>query len=614
MKTMPMNIIYRSSLFGIAVVACAAACDNALSFPGSDGGTGIDASAADTGGASGSTSGGNAGSSSGEADSGLDGGPASANASGSTGTSGGGSVTGSAGTSGAGSTGASGSESAGADAGSDGSPGPMGPSSSDAGSDGGPRPDGDSFADGSATADGGMLEAGANPLTLAITSGDNQSAYIEQALQPVQVTLVDTASGQPVPDATLTVSAPTGVAISPSTVMTDANGTATILLRLSLTQGLTAIQVSAANANSITIHATAQAPSAGTVFTLANAIQAGETTPTFPAPATTTPVFAVRSLSSDSAGVIYYGDGLNFIASIDSNGEARLVTAQTAAANTGNGGPPSAAGVSSAVGPMPFLRSNQMLVNVASGSAVRLLDFGTNLASTYIGGGASTGVGILANTAQFENIYLLGADASSNTYFIADGGGYGAAYVVNDVGILNAWPVTDCTSQGFAISPLPADIPYSVFDADGTQYVYADICGTSLTQTTNGILSVASGGAVSHLAGSPTGSTSDGIAGEQALLSIPQTGGGGLAIGNGSLYFFDSDVAGTQPRIRALDLTTGIVTTIAGGIAIAAGADYVAASGSPVGLIYGLTVVGNDLVFAEQLSSGASRIRMIWQP
>jgi hypothetical protein len=218
-------------------------------------------------------------------------------------------------------------------------------------------------------------------------------------------------------------------------------------------------------------------------------------------------------------------------------------------------------------------------------------------------------------TAGFGN---GGSSVSGNTYLWGQETGTSAPnfFFVTPSGILDDWPVTDCT-RSFALSPQGQ--PSGVSDGAGNQYVLGILCGTdpSVGVNTTGILAVSPSGVITHVAGNTSGSSADGVGGTQATVRGILGGGGTVAVafGNGYLYYGDYDGVSGVYRIRRISLTTNVVTTVlnAGVLPMGVGADYVPASSSPMGTPVALATVGNNVVFIEGDTS-FYRMRMIWNP
>ncbi|MCX6594231.1 MAG: putative Ig domain-containing protein [Acidobacteria bacterium] len=137
---------------------------------------------------------------------------------------------------------------------------------------------------------------------------------------------------------------------------------------------------------------------------------------------------------------------------------------------------------------------------------------------------------------------------------------------------------------------------FSVLDAAGNLYVS--------DESNNIVVKVTPGGAVSVVAGSAFvgGFAGDGGPATSALLNTPR----GLALDGAANLLYIAD--GGNLRIRRVNLTTGIITTVAGSGAFSSSGDGGSALAASFLTPFGLALSAGDLYVSEQ---GGHRIRRI---
>ena len=191
---------------------------------------------------------------------------------------------------------------------------------------------------------------------------------------------------------------------------------------------------------------------------------------------------------------------------------------------------------------------------------------GNGLIYTIAGAGqnGSPASGILATSAQLTSPYGICVDASNNIY-IADQGNNRVVKVDAVTGIL-----TLVAGKGMAYSSGDGG-PAVLAGINGPTSVALDAAGNLYISESNRIRRVDKrSGVIATIAGTGTqGFRGDGGPATNAYLNRPL----GIALDStGNLYFVDVN----NLRIRRINLTTGIITTVAGN-----GADGFTPDGSP---------------------------------
>jgi serine/threonine-protein kinase len=133
-------------------------------------------------------------------------------------------------------------------------------------------------------------------------------------------------------------------------------------------------------------------------------------------------------------------------------------------------------------------------------------------------------------------------------------------------------------------------------DAAGV-YVHAGACGTAVGGNGSAIARLNRNGTVTHIAGKVTGPTGDG--GQATETQITQVV---VQIASDGTSLFFSQVGGAMGnRVRAVNLTTGVMTTVAGNGTAGSTGDFGPATSATIGAASGIFVGGGQLFIATDL-------------
>ncbi len=234
---------------------------------------------------------------------------------------------------------------------------------------------------------------------------------------------------------------------------------------------------------------------------------------------------------------------------------------------------------------------------------IRKVDAATGIISTYAGRITSgfLGDGGLATEARLLEPFGLALDTDGNLY-IADTGNHcvrkvdANTQIITTVAGIGERPGTS-TLDGLATETRlngPASI---VFDADQNYYI-TDYLGNQISKvdTKTGIISLVAGG---NIKGAFSG---DGGPARNAELGLP----GEIFIhSNGDIYLTDSG----NHRIRKIDHSTQIISTIAGYGNSGVGADGLDAIDTPIGFPRGIMIDGSgNIYFTEETNHRLRKI------
>lgn len=311
------------------------------------------------------------------------------------------------------------------------------------------------------------------------------------------------------------------------------------------------------------------------------------------------------ALALDSLGNLYFTDG-NRVRAV--NARSGIIGTLAGTRNGdfgGDNGPASAAALSA---PLSIAVDSQFNVFVAdtANQRVRRIDGQSSIITTVAGNGAagSSGNNGPATAAMLNTPKGIVADAKGNL-FIADTGNGQIRQVSASSGIISTVAGGGASSFSGDLGPAAtaqfARLRGVALDSSGNVYL-ADT-GNCRVRRIN-----ASTGYVSTVAGSgTTGAACGPFAGDngpatEASLNAP----GDVAVDiHGNLFIADTGNA----RIRKVDTSTGIITTVAGGGTVDAGSDGGAATSAKLVSPAGLAVDGSGNLFFSD--AGANRVRRV---
>ncbi len=317
-------------------------------------------------------------------------------------------------------------------------------------------------------------------------------------------------------------------------------------------------------------------------------------------PATSASLFLPFGVAFDAAGTLYIADTINNrVRTVNAAGVITTIAGDGTAGYTGDGGSALNARLNNPssvqVGP-----AGDIYIADTGNSVIRVVNATTHIISTFAGNGtaAYAGNGGPATAASLNLPNGIALDAANNLY-IADTANNvvrlvnAATRVISTVAGNNA---AAYRGDGGPATSANLNAPWSVALTSAGGFLIAD-------QKNNAVRSVSAAGMITTLAGNGTGKpgfAGDGAVATSAQLNTPS----GLAIDvAGNTYVSDTG----NNRIRKINPSTGIITTIAGSGNSAD--DYAATRVSLYGP-YGLALDSKGNLFIADASH--NRVRKVW--
>ncbi|OLB40608.1 MAG: hypothetical protein AUH11_01485 [Acidobacteria bacterium 13_2_20CM_57_17] len=309
-----------------------------------------------------------------------------------------------------------------------------------------------------------------------------------------------------------------------------------------------------------------------------------------------------RALATDSTGNIYISDVSHYrIRKVDSSGTITTFAGNGTYGFSGDGGPAANASFSQPWGIAVDGTGNVYIADI-NNLRVRRVDASTGSISTVAGNGtfSSTASGIPATGAQLYYPYSSVMD-SGGSLFIADEANYLIRRVDATSGLISNYAGTG--NYGYSADgtvATAANVGCSVAVAlDSAQNVYlADACNNVVRKIdrTSGLIFTVAGVAFN------SGYNGDGIAATSSYLSCPY----GIAFDNSNnLYIADL----CNYRTRKVDHVTGLISTVAGNGTYGFSGDGGVATRANLSYPYGITVDrSNNLFIADE---GNQRVRRV---
>ncbi|HXB75695.1 MAG TPA: Ig-like domain repeat protein [Candidatus Acidoferrales bacterium] len=274
-------------------------------------------------------------------------------------------------------------------------------------------------------------------------------------------------------------------------------------------------------------------------------------------PATSAQLTTPGGIAIDSADNLYVADsGNNRVVRVDAaTGILTLVAGNGAASSSGDGGPAAQASVNRPYGVALDAAGNLFIVEFSS-NLIRRVDATTGIITTVAGNGtaAFSGDGGPAATAGLRLPTALAFDSTGNM-FIADSGNARIRRVDAQSGIITTVAgngTFGVTADGTLATAASFSPPLSVsLDRSGNLLI-SEIGSASIRRVdaVTGILSTFAGNGSASFTGDGVPATSAGIGKYMTNVAMDSAGN----------YFF-ADGTG---RIRRVDGTTGVITTVAG--------------------------------------------------
>ena len=272
--------------------------------------------------------------------------------------------------------------------------------------------------------------------------------------------------------------------------------------------------------------------------------------------ALTIPLILPSAIVFDAAGNLYFAETANHvIRKVDATGDITTIAGTGTQGFSGDAGPATAATFDSPQG-LVLDSANNLYLADTHNQRIRRIDATTGLVTTIAGTGSPgfSGDDALATAAQLNLPTALALDATGNLY-LADTGNHRIRRISATTGIITT--IAGTGTQGFSGDAGPAtsasiDSPTGLaFDSTNNLYL-ADTHNHRIRRID------ATTGLITTIAGTGTpGFSGDTAAATTATLALPH----GITIDStGNLYFADTE----NHRIRRIDATTGIITTVAG--------------------------------------------------
>jgi len=271
--------------------------------------------------------------------------------------------------------------------------------------------------------------------------------------------------------------------------------------------------------------------------------------------ALTVPLILPSAIVFDATGNLYFAEtGNHVIRKIDATGNITTIAGTGTQGFSGDTGPATSATLDSPQG-LVLDTANNLYIADTHNHRIRKLNLTTGILTTIAGTTAGfSGDKASATSAQLNLPIALALDASNNLY-LADTGNHRIRKITATTGIITT--IAGTGTQGFSGDSGPAtsaaiDSPTGLaLDASNNLYI-ADTHNHRIRKiiATTGIITTIAG------IGAP-GFSGDTSAANTATLALPH----GITIDPaGNLYLADTQ----NHRIRRIDATTGIITTVAG--------------------------------------------------
>jgi sugar lactone lactonase YvrE len=271
--------------------------------------------------------------------------------------------------------------------------------------------------------------------------------------------------------------------------------------------------------------------------------------------ALTVPLILPSAIVFDPAGDLYFAETANHvIRKVDAAGNITTIAGTGTQGFTGDAGPATSATLDSPQG-LALDTANNLYIADTHNHRIRKLNLTTGIITTIAGSAPGfSGDNTLATSAQLSLPTALALDAANNLY-LADTGNHRLRKITTATGIITT--IAGIGIQGFSgdaglATSAAIDSPTGLaLDAANNLYL-ADTHNHRIRKIT------ATTGIITTIAGVGTpGFSGDAAAATTATLALPHD----LTIdAAGNLYLADTE----NHRIRRVDVTTGIITTVAG--------------------------------------------------
>ncbi|MBB5315636.1 NHL domain-containing protein [Tunturibacter empetritectus] len=271
--------------------------------------------------------------------------------------------------------------------------------------------------------------------------------------------------------------------------------------------------------------------------------------------ALTVPLVLPSAIVFDSAGNLYFAEtGNHVIRKVDTSGNLTTIAGTGTQGFSGDTGPATSATLDSPQG-LALDAANNLYLADTHNHRIRRINLATGLITTIAGSiPGFSGDGAPALSAQLNLPTGLAIDASGNLY-LADTGNHRIRKITSTTGLITT--IAGTGTQGYSGDGAPAlsaaiDSPTGIgIDASNNLYL-ADTHNHSIRKITS------STGLITTIAGTGLpGFSGDTAPASAATLALPH---GLTADAAGNLYLADT----ANHRIRRIDATTGLITTVVG--------------------------------------------------
>ncbi len=432
---------------------------------------------------------------------------------------------------------------------------------------------------------------------------------VEQSANPFTIRLADQ-NGAPLVSTMVTCTAPDGGACIPASVATDVNGHASFTAILPRQPGTYSYTVAAAGQGMLAVSVTANAPTAGTIYSLVNQNHS-QGNSGVPGPGLLAAQGYLYGLTQDADGTIYFANEYySQILRLSPNGTLTVVAGTGSAGSGGNGGQATAAQLNAPKGVALDQSHHLLYIADSSNNVIRVVDVSTGQASSglislYAGGAsgspANEGDGLTALAATFNYPIDLALGPDDALYVTETNNG--RIRRIDPVShVINSWVVANpqtCPASGVQLydcyDPSTDNGCRVAWSPSGTAYVSGRIFGpdSGSCNPVEGVVRINADGSLTQVAGYYNGQTADGEAANgSALPGLPI-----LAFDSSGNLFLSFPNASV---IKRVDGATGILTTVAGNGTQGFSGLFVPSTQSVLSQPEGILIDGNqNIVFAD---------------
>jgi len=354
----------------------------------------------------------------------------------------------------------------------------------------------------------------------------------------------------------------------------------------------------------MTFTLTAAAPTPGSIFTAVNVLpQLGGAGSGIPGPAALARIAQIRDMITASDGTIYFADLSMHIRTLSPSGVVTTIAGNGSSSPLGDNGPALAASVYFTSGLALDEVGQKLYLADYIHDRVRVIDLTTNIITTLAGGatGLATpwgdgGAGLAAELSGPARI-ALGPD---NAVYVSDTGHNRIRRIdLASPHIITTFVLpTSCSGSAAGLNAC------NYFDCDlawdgNTLLIQGFVCPPTSTQGTYGIVRRNADTSFTHILGTNTGSTTEGVAATSydAVSLLGMT-----LLTNGDILFTDAN--------RVKRISGGVVTTVAGTTTAGFAGDYGPATSAQLDQPWAMTTyLGTHIAIADYNNSC---VRVVW--